>query len=922
MLQRSAFKKLLRPFVKVSILTYRAGMRRLRAPRSRIVSVLNVTAQRISHRISVRAQTREDATYSTRTAQLMQGFREEPERDALDITRDLSISSARRHIALIVSGTVDANIKRDLNDAEKSAAYHFLKFWSGNIGSIDAILRLASVMDVNSMEASDKARWGAELNRAFNVTLKTREFLCAKALLEVVPSNMFVRLATALDERLPLQMGRSFSPDRGEESLAWMDHFPDSAHQKTRQTLISAVQTNSHEMLLDVPFDCLEQIAFNSRNMSDDPDSAYYAFLNMMTLISAEHEDLIFDEHDELEDGEGSKQESKKKVQERASKLQTRRSILQTRSERPQARNDRLRAFVERKKMRLDILQRDYTLALARARALCHMPGGIPEDLHVRIHLLNKLGRAPVVQRYVQRIHKIHRRGTVSSDEIALRLWAAWSPQSALDVLGGSESWATNEQTAMVALRSLIRLRRFEEAAQLVPRIVQWEALSNQVNIVKTAQASLEATSASIPLGEDSALHMMSHWLEQHREKPALAYQPEARRVLIYSHSLGIGGAERQVTNLISALCKDSEASSVHLLVKERPQTTYSINENSGRFTVHSFEDLPSDLPAPWCDHPLFQEVFELCRPLGLSGISQVMRSIYELRPEVIHVRGGLHAEVVLGAVLAGVPRVVVHFGSMTRGQQSSGTELEILRENLVERAIGLSAAYSQVVLAANSRAAANDWARAAQLPESRMEVLYNAVDAKELGYNAAATFNADATRSLVVGGVFRFAPVKDPLLWVEVARLVHDAIPGTRFLMVGDGPMRKSVERAIDVAGLTEQFELPGLITSNLFSYLQRMDLSLMSTRTESLPNAVIEAQLAGLPVIAPDVGGISEAIADETTARLVERTAPALAEAVIAGLQDTEWRADVHNCAPELILEKFSRKRQLSSTKNAYGW
>ena len=83
-----------------------------------------------------------------------------------------------------------------------------------------------------------------------------------------------------------------------------------------------------------------------------------------------------------------------------------------------------------------------------------------------------------------------------------------------------------------------------------------------------------------------------------------------------------------------------------------------------------------------------------------------------------------------------------------------------------------------------------------------------------------------------------------------------------------------------------------------------------------------MIEAQLAGLPVIAPDVGGIAEAIADDSTARLPERTASALAAAVIAGLKDTEWREDVHTRAPALILEKFSRKRQLESTKAVYGW
>ena len=99
-------------------------------------------------------------------------------------------------------------------------------------------------------------------------------------------------------------------------------------------------------------------------------------------------------------------------------------------------------------------------------------------------------------------------------------------------------------------------------------------------------------------------------------------------------------------------------------------------------------------------------------------------------------------------------------------------------------------------------------------------------------------------------------------------------------------------------------------------------MDLFLMTTRTEGLPNAVIEAQLAGLPVIAPDVGGIGEAIAAPDTAKLTLRDTDALAQAVIESLQDVDWRAGVYARGPELIRERFSRDAQLNAVKSAYGW
>lgn len=860
-----ALKNRLRPFAPVLLPIYRTGVRSLEA---------------VQAGQALRAQRREDAGYCEEMRALMQGLRRAPDRYAPQVVQAADLPEEIRRIAAIAAGQAEQAGTGALSGAELKAALRLLHWWSGEVEASAAMVRLSPAVQASSLSMLERFQWRISWNRAFNGALKAFDVLRAKALLDSAPEGMRRRLATALDARLPMLIARHFLPDQGDASLAWMEQFPRSAHQEMRRTLVQAVQSHSSEMLRDVHFEYLERVILNPANLTADLDGAYYRFLHLI-------EDLLPERVD----------------------ASTAPETL------------RLQALVERKMMRRDVLRRNYTGALVRARALCRSPEARPEDLYARVDLLNKLGRTALVKRYVNWLHSVQARGAAPAPEIALRLWAAWSPKSALEVLGDRANWAASEKTAKVALRSLIRLRRYEDAAELARRVLRWPSLYGQAQLAEDAQRALRASGLSIPADEDAALHMLPHWLAEHERAPAPAYTPHRRRVLIYSHSLGIGGAERQVTNLISALCEDQEASSVHLLLKERPQNAYSMSQDDARFHAHDFASLPEDLPAPWRDHPLFEEILELCRPLGLSGISQILRAIYTLRPEVVHVRGGLHAEVVLAAVLAGVPRVVVHFGSMTRGQQSSGTEIEMLREKLVERAIGLCAAYPQVVLAANSRAAANDWARAAGLPESRMDVLYNAVDAEELGYSAPAPFDPEK-RPLVVGGVFRFAPVKDPLLWVEVARLVHAAVPDVRFLMVGDGPMRKSVERAIEMAGLKEHFELPGLITKGLFAYLRRMDLSLMSTRTESLPNAVIEAQLAGLPVIAPDVGGIAEAIADETTARLPERTAPALAEAVIAGLQDTDWRADVHARAPDLVLEKFSRKRQLESTKAVYGW
>ncbi len=393
---------------------------------------------------------------------------------------------------------------------------------------------------------------------------------------------------------------------------------------------------------------------------------------------------------------------------------------------------------------------------------------------------------------------------------------------------------------------------------------------------------------------------------------------------MIYVHSLAIGGAERQAKNLIESLCADDTVSAVHLLMK-KPDTEhqYDVKAPAGKFVRHDFGSMPGGIPSPWRGQALMEDVWSLSDALGLSSLPNIVAAIHEVRPEVVHARAGLHAEVVLAAILTNVPRIVVHFGSMSRGQQSHGTDAAVLREKMVENVIAQCAAFPQLALVANSRAAADDWALECGLPKERIGVIYNAIDPEDIGFSAPVTLKVikpEAPR--VVGGVFRLAPVKDPLLWVKVAARVDAAIPGTRFLLVGDGPMRPAVQQAIAAAGLENRFEMPGFITKNLIDYLTQMDIFLLTTRTESLPNAVIEAQLAGLPVIAPDVGGIREAVADDSTAMLIERDADALARAVVKGLQDERWLADVRARAPGLITRRFSRETLLQSTKSAYGW
>ncbi|GDY12544.1 hypothetical protein LBMAG53_14220 [Planctomycetota bacterium] len=129
-----------------------------------------------------------------------------------------------------------------------------------------------------------------------------------------------------------------------------------------------------------------------------------------------------------------------------------------------------------------------------------------------------------------------------------------------------------------------------------------------------------------------------------------------------------------------------------------------------------------------------------------------------------------------------------------------------------------------------------------------------------------------------VIGFLGRLAPVKDIGLWLKTLREVRrsHAVDG---LVCGTGTDRAWAEA--NAADLPVRFAG----TTPTAHALAGMDVLLMTSRNEGLPLAAVEAMAAGVPVVAPAVGGLAD-LARIGAVRTAERTAPALAAAVIAAL------------------------------------
>jgi glycosyltransferase involved in cell wall biosynthesis len=188
-------------------------------------------------------------------------------------------------------------------------------------------------------------------------------------------------------------------------------------------------------------------------------------------------------------------------------------------------------------------------------------------------------------------------------------------------------------------------------------------------------------------------------------------------------------------------------------------------------------------------------------------------------------------------------------------------------------------------------------------VPAARLTIIANGVDT-EYFQPAAAPANGPP-RLLYIG---RLVPDKDPDTLLQAFQLTIQAHPDAELWLVGEGPRRAALQELAARLSLSDRVRfIPP--TGDLLPVLQQATLMVLSSRTEALPNVVLEAMAAGLPVVASRVGGVPELVEPGVTGWLVPPgDAPALAAALGQALADPEARQAMGRTARQRAVGDFS--------------
>jgi glycosyltransferase involved in cell wall biosynthesis len=161
------------------------------------------------------------------------------------------------------------------------------------------------------------------------------------------------------------------------------------------------------------------------------------------------------------------------------------------------------------------------------------------------------------------------------------------------------------------------------------------------------------------------------------------------------------------------------------------------------------------------------------------------------------------------------------------------------------------------------------------KIPEVKIRVIDNGIALerfeKQVATGRMKTQLGLEERTRVIGTVGSLVVEKGHLYLLEAARPILDIVKDLKFLIIGDGPLRKLLEEKSEELGIKKHLIFAGQ-RKDIPELLMAMDIFVLPSIKEGLPMALLEAMAAKRPVIATRVGAIPKVIENKDIGALVE--------------------------------------------------
>lgn len=448
----------------------------------------------------------------------------------------------------------------------------------------------------------------------------------------------------------------------------------------------------------------------------------------------------------------------------------------------------------------------------------------------------------------------------------------------------------------------------FEPLARELPHRAGVQAYWQKVSGMLALLERLEGR--SFGEGEDCRLLAMKHAILHFRDREVPPPSSEGLgRLALVTGSLGPGGAERQLTRLAVEIEKARKTRGkiadialdrpVEVLVRshgpEKQNDFYLGDLQQEDVELHQINEFK---PVPLTDLGVEDEELALLLdylPKSVSyGLRYLTPHLKTSGVETLSIwQDGACLFAGLAGLMAGVPQVQLAIRGLPPSMRRHmfRPEYEVLYRALAE--------VPGVTFLSNNIAAARAYSEWLDVPLGRFSIVYNGVEPMkaepsaecEKMWHAFKDATGDATHT--IGGVFRFDTDKQPTAWIRFAHRYLRRHPNTRFLLVGGGRLLDHCRQLAEEIGIADRILFTDRST-RVGYWMTKMDVLVLLSRYEGLPNVLIEAQYMGVRVVTTPAGGAAECLIDGTTGHVLECAEKPDLDGIVAAARDLALKSD----------------------------
>ncbi len=297
--------------------------------------------------------------------------------------------------------------------------------------------------------------------------------------------------------------------------------------------------------------------------------------------------------------------------------------------------------------------------------------------------------------------------------------------------------------------------------------------------------------------------------------------------------TLSLGGAEKQQVNILNGMIDDRFEIKLFVL-KNKTQLLPQLKNEKIDVEICHIESM-----------------------IDIGAFFRFIKSIKSFNPDIIHAHM-YNANILVRFLKIVLPqcKIINHYHGMSQWMSKPKLYLDKATSFLVDKFIVVSQKSFDLRLQREG------------YPVEKMLLLFNSVDLKPLH---ETNMKLRDRKQIVIGMASRLIPLKNIagaiFMTAELMKKGFDP----RLVVAGDGPEKENLIKYSEKLGVHDKVEFFGFV-EQMEEFYKKIDIYCISSKTEDLPLSIVEAMMAGKPVIASNVGGIPDILKDAACTMLVD--------------------------------------------------